>query len=169
MMPAAIINLPKKDVKSFWHPESQDLILTLAAVTSAFSFWNTINIRPSILTDPGYRDQYEGIKHHMNLTMIAILGISVGFAAIYGTKGYLPAAAAVSTGAVMYMWTNNEINKHVEEELLVNYPEDIEAESLSMHTDYPEIYRPMYIMRKEQPRVSATNFQKNRRESVMID
>lgn len=165
----ALIDLPKKSASKFWHPESQELILTAAAVTTVFTFWNAINIRPSILTDPGYRDQYEGLKHHMNLTMAAILGISVGFAAIYGEKGYLPAAASIGTGAVLYAWTYGEILRHEEEGLLVNDLSDADTASLRVHTDYPEIYRPMYIPTKKPSYARATaNFQKNKREAVMI-
>lgn len=158
-MTTALIDLPKKNVKSFWHPESQELILTAAAMVTTFEFWNAINIRPSILTDPGYRDQAEGIKHHMNLSLVVILGISTGFAAIYGEKGYLPAIAAAATGITMYAWTNYEINRHVEEGLLSDT--DMDAESL--------MYRPMYIPSKKPIRMqSTTDFQKNRREAVMI-
>jgi hypothetical protein len=109
----ALITMPKKNIKSFWHPESQDLILTAAAVTTTFAFWNAVNIRPAILTDPAYTDQAGGIIHHMKLSMWAILGISAGFAVIYGEKGYLPAVAAVCTGATMYFWTKNELDRHL--------------------------------------------------------
>jgi hypothetical protein len=155
MTTTGLIDLPTKKVSSFWHPESQELILTAAAVTTAFTFWNAVNIRPSILTDPGYADQYEGLKHHMNLSMAVILGISAAFAAIYGERGYLPAVAAVGTGAVMYVWTNAEINKHVEAKTLPDTSMVAESLSLREPGDYPTMYRPMYI-------------QKNRREAAML-
>lgn len=155
MTTTGLIDLPTKKVSSFWHPESQELILTAAAMTTAFTFWNAVNIRPSILTDPGYQDQYEGLKHHMNLSMAVILGISLGFAAIYGEKGYLPALAAVGTGATMYIWTNAEIGKHAGENLLPDVNMDAESMELREPGNYPTMYRPMYI-------------QKNRREAAML-
>jgi hypothetical protein len=156
-MTTALIDLPKKSAKSFWHPESQELILTAAAMITTFEFWNAVNIRPSILTDPGYRDQYEGLKHHMNLSIAAILGISTAFALIYGRKGYLPALAAAATGATMYLWTSYELDRHTEEGILPDT--DMWAES----------YRPMYIPSKKPTYAQAmTDFQKNRREAVMI-
>jgi hypothetical protein len=166
----SLIPIPKKGDKSFWHPDSQELILTAAAVTTVFTFWNAINIRPSILTDPGYRDQYEGLKHHMNLSMAVILGISVGFAAIYGERGYLPAAASIGTGAVLYAWAYGEMLKHpLEEESLIENPLNAKSMEMRIHTDYPELYRPMYLMTKKPEHMrAATNFQKNRREAAMI-
>ena len=146
MMTAAIISLPKKDVKSFWHPESQELILTAAALTTVFSFWNAVNIRPAILTDPGYNDQAGGIIHHMNLSMAVILGISAAFAVLYGEKGYLPSAAAVGTGAVMYVWTKSELDRHFDSrDAEIGDISDADASGLRIHTDYPALYRPMVM------------------------
>ena len=169
-MTTGLVDLPKNKVSSFWHPESQELILTAAAMTTVFTFWNAINIRPSILTDPGYRDQAEGLKHHMNLSIAAILGISAAFAVIYGEKGYLPAVTAAGTGIVMYVWTNSEINKHTEEGILPDTDMDAESLGLRIKTeDYPTLYRPMYIpSKKPQYAQAMTDFQKNRREAVMI-
>ena len=129
----ALIALPKKSVKSFWHPESQDLVLTAAAVTTTFAFWNAVNIRPAILTDPNYTDQAGGIIHHMNLSMWVIFGISAGFAVIYGEKGYIPALAAVCTGTTMYIWTKYELDRHLVgtgDTLFTDQPH-ADAESLS--------------------------------------
>jgi hypothetical protein len=153
----SLIPLPKKDVNKFFHPESQELILTAAAVTTAFTFWNAVNIRPSILTDPGYSNQYEGIRHHMNLSLAVIVGLSATFALIYGVKGLLPSIAAASTGVVMYAWTNAELNKHSEDGLLSITDINAESVGLKIHTEnYPVMYRPMYMP-------------KNRREAAMFD
>lgn len=153
----ALVDLPQKDVSKFWHPESHELILSSAAMITVFTFWNAINLRPSILTDPGYGDQYDGIRHHMNLSLAVILGISTAFAAIYGSKGYLPALAAAGTGVTMYVWTNMELSRHKDLGGLIPEQQDTDAEALSLraHTDYPIMFQPMYI-------------QKNRREAAMI-
>jgi len=153
----ALVDLPSKDVNKFWHPESHELILSAAAMTTVFAFWNAINLRPSILTDPGYGDQYEGLRHHMNLSIAVILGISAAFAAVYGEKGYLPALAAAGTGVTMYIWTNAELSRHKDYSIPDGDQSNTDAEALSLHahTDYPIMFQPMYI-------------QKNRREAAMI-
>jgi len=132
VMTTALISLPKKDTRSFWHPESQELILTAAAITTVFSFWNAVNIRPSILTDPGYNTQKEGIVHHMNLSLAVILGISTGFAAIYGKKGYLPATAAAGTGIIMYLWTKYELDRHDDVTYMLEDPTVAESMALDL-------------------------------------
>lgn len=156
-MTAGLVELPKKDSKSFWHPESHELILTSAAIITTFTFWNAINLRPSILTDPGYGDQYGGLRHHMNLSMAVILGISAMFAAVYGEKGYLPALGAISAGALMFVWTNTELSRHADLSGAIPEQQNTDAEALSLraHTNYPIMFQPMYI-------------QKNRREAAMI-
>lgn len=140
----ALISVPKKkSVKKFWHPESQELILSAASITTAFIFWNTINIRPSMLTDPGYQEQKEGLQHHMNLSLAVILGISAAFSLIYGKQGYLAALAAASTGVTMYIWTSAELNRPRSGESYPSEWVDVEPMGLKVHTEYPAMYRPM--------------------------
>lgn len=111
-MGTALINLPRKNTPAFFHPENRDLILSLAASGFAFSFWNAINLRPSLMTDPGYQDQKSGLERNMNITLAAI-GIMAGvLSLIYGRNGYVPAALMVATGAGMYIWTTSELNHY---------------------------------------------------------
>lgn len=134
----------RKNSKTFWHPDSRELILTAAAATAVFTLWNSINIRPAWLTDPKYKPRKEAIRHHMNLTLVAILGISAGIVAIYGKRGCIPAAAAAGTGITMYLWTNAELNRDVVEVIpLVNDLTGADSSSLRIRTNYPELYKPM--------------------------
>jgi len=153
---AALINLPKKSSNKFWHPESTDLILTAAAMTTVFSFWNAINIRPSMLTDPGYQEQRVGIERNMKISLGVILGICAGFGLVYGRKGWIPAAAAAGTGIAMYAWTDYELKLHKSGELIdgsvASYQDSIEladADALSLMTVVPEIqsvlFQPMSL------------------------
>jgi hypothetical protein len=96
-----------------------------------------------MLTDPGYQEQKEGIQHHMNLSLAVILGMSAAFSLTYGKQGYLAALAAASTGVTMYIWTSAELNRPRGGE---SYPAewaDTEPMGLKVHTDYPQMYRPM--------------------------
>jgi len=120
----ALINLPKRSNHKFFSPNNSDLILTAAAMTASFSFWNAINIRPSMLVSPVYRAQRERIKYHMNISLAAIFGMSTLFAVIYGHKGYIPAAAAAGTGILMYAWTNSELNCDWSGSLYQELPQD---------------------------------------------
>ena len=110
-MSKELIDLPKKRVNKFFDPESQDLILSIAAVGTVFTFWDAINIRPSLLTDPGYQEQKNGITRHMNLSFLVICGMALAFSLIYKKKGYIPALSAVGTGVMMYIWTSSELNR----------------------------------------------------------
>jgi hypothetical protein len=111
-MGTALINLPKKNTGSFFHPENRDLILSLAASGFAFSFWNAINLRPSLMTDPGYQDQKDGLERNMNISLLAI-GLMAGvLSLIYGKNGYVPSALMIATGAGMYIWTTSELNRY---------------------------------------------------------
>jgi hypothetical protein len=142
-MAGSLIPLPSKNPSAFWHPESHELILTLASITTAFSFWNAINIRPSLLTDPGYQEQKNRIQHHMNLSLMVILGISAGFALIYGKTGYLASLAAAGTGITMYVWTSNELNRDRGEDQSPLNIVDMDPASLRIRTKYPVMFRPM--------------------------
>lgn len=112
-MVKSLVDLPSKSNGEFLHPESPELILTLVAAGFAFSFWNTINIKPSMLTDTGYQKQREGLFRNMNLTLAAILGMSVGLGMIYHKIGYIPAMAMAGTGIGMYCWSAAELNRNL--------------------------------------------------------
>lgn len=105
-----LVNLPNKRPKRFLHPENPDLVLSMVASAFIFTFWNAINIRPSLLTDPSYKDQRAGIERNMNISLLVILALSGGLAAIYGRDGYIPALCMTATGAGMYIWTTEELN-----------------------------------------------------------
>lgn len=169
----ALIDLPKKSTNKFWHPESTDLILTAAAMTTTFSFWNAINIRPSMLTDPGYQEQSEGIERNMKISLGVILGICAGFGLVYGRKGWIPAIAAAGTGIAMYAWTDYELKRHRHGELIdgsgSSYIEKIdqtEASALSMITTSPEIQSVLFQPMSMQ---SAEISVKRRKETVGMD
>jgi hypothetical protein len=108
-----VINLPHGRASKFFHPENPELVLSMIASGFVFTFWNAINIRPSLLTDPSYKDQTVGIERNMNISLLVILAMAGGVAAIYGRGGYIPALMMASTGAGMYIWTTAELN-HVD-------------------------------------------------------
>lgn len=110
-METVLGNLPKRKVNKFFHPESHELILSLAAAGVAFTFWNSINIRPSLLTDPAYQDQKTGLERNMNLSMLAISLMAAGISLVYGREGYIPSIIMFATGAGMYAWTAAELNR----------------------------------------------------------
>jgi hypothetical protein len=152
----ALIDLPRKSADKFWHPESTDLILTAAAMTTVFSFWNAINIRPSMLTDPGYQEQRVGIERNMKISLGVILGICAGFGLVYGRKGWIPAAAAAGTGVAMYLWTDSELKRNDPAEtidgsgsLYQDTFEPTDADASSLMTVVPEIqsvlFQPMSV------------------------
>ncbi len=157
----ALIDLPKRKSHKFWHPDSVDLILTAASMTAVFSFWNAINIRPSMLTDPGYQELRLGIERDMKISLVAILGISSAFALIYGKDGYIPAAAAAATGVGMYLWTDYELNNSNPVAEVIGGSEDLyqdaidktDASSLrATSTNYPLIFSPMSLNQAALPR-----------------
>jgi hypothetical protein len=107
------INLPHGRASRFLHPENPELILSMVASGFVFTFWNAINIRPSLLTDPSYKDQRGGIERNMNISLLIILAMAGGVAAIYKKPGYIPSLLMAATGAGMYIWTSAELN-HVD-------------------------------------------------------
>ena len=109
-METVLGNLPKKKVGKFFHPESDELILSLAAAGVAFTFWNSINIRPSLLTDPAYQQQIHGLERNMNMSMMVIAAMAAGVSLIYGRQGYIPSIVMFATGAGLYAWTAAELN-----------------------------------------------------------
>jgi hypothetical protein len=109
-MGTPLVDLPNKRTSRFLHPENKDLVLSLVASGFVFTFWNSINIRPSLLTDPGYQDQREGIERTMNLSLLVVLAMAGGLAAIYGRNGYVPSLLMAATGVGMYIWTAGELN-----------------------------------------------------------
>lgn len=112
-MGTSLVNLPKKHVRSFLHPENQDLVLSMVASGFVFSFWGSINIRPALLTDPSYQEQREGLVRTMNISLLLILAMAGGLSAIYGRRGYIPSLCMAATGAGMYIWTISELNRKV--------------------------------------------------------
>ena len=109
-MAQALVELPKRRTKTFLHPENRDLVLSMVASGFAFTFWNQINVRPSMLSDPGYQDQKEGLQRTMNISLLAILAMAAGLAIIYKNGGYTPAMIMAGTGVGMYLWTDFELN-----------------------------------------------------------
>jgi hypothetical protein len=75
-----------------------------------FTFWNAINLRPSLLTDPLYQDQKTGLERNMNISLLVIFGMALGLTAIYGRSGYVPSICMAATGIGMYSWVSAELN-----------------------------------------------------------
>lgn len=109
-MAQELIPLPKKSTNKFLHPSSRDLILSLAGAGLVFTFWNSINIRPSLLTDPAYQAQKAGLETNMVLSMGVISAMSLVVPLIYGKNGYVPGIVMFLTGAGMYVWTAAQLN-----------------------------------------------------------
>ena len=109
-MAQELITLPKKRVNRFFHPRSSDLILSMAGAGMVFTFWNAINIRPSLLTDPAYQSQKQGLELNMNISMAVISLLAVGVTAIYKERGYIATIAMIGVGAGMYAWTASQLN-----------------------------------------------------------
>lgn len=91
-----------------------DMLLTLAAMTTTIGMWNVINVKPPALLD--FIDvtpvDEEKIYDYMNKSMLIVGGIAAVFAMIHGRRGYyVPSIIALLTGGVMYAWTDYELKK----------------------------------------------------------
>ena len=142
-MGTALVDLPKTQGKNFLNPENRDLVLSLVASGFVLTFWNAINIRPSMLTDPGYQDQKAGITRVMNLSFLVVVGMAAGLSVIYGRSGYIPSVLMVLTGAGMYAWSAAELNH--QESGTVLQPEVVLNDAAARATALSVLYTPVAL------------------------
>lgn len=148
-----LIDLPKKVSHKLLHPSSTDLILSLVASGAAFTFWNAINIKPSMLTDPGYQEYRDELAHHMNITMAIILLGALGMSAVYKDRAYLASLSMIGTGAIMYIWSTSELYRLAGDE---TYP--ITFSDTAVHPDsvFPQLWQPARLPPKTRREHAAT-------------
>jgi len=137
-----LIDLPKKVTHTLLHPSSIDLILSFVASGATFTFWNAINIKPSMLTDPGYQEYRNELAHHMNITMAIILLGSLGLSAVYKDKAYLASLSMIGTGAIMYVWSTSELYRLAGDE---TYPISFSDAAVRSDSPFPQLWQPVRL------------------------